>query len=651
MEKTSSPYEFDEFFASNMEETLSPFLTRKSKKFAENLTLKSSLLALFLLFLAYVFHFTFDPLSSFCLVGVYFLVGTPALIDSLYDLKEFDVNIDVLMTLAAFLSALIGNPIEGGLLLVLFALSGAIEENVSSKTKSALNQLNKLSPTMAYVKNSLGHFIQQSVKTIQKDAIILIKAGEIIPLDGIIIEGISNLNLVHITGESIPVTKKVDDEVQAGAKNLDGVLVVKVTKTVHESTLSKIIHLITQAQEAKPGVQKILDRYGRVYASSIISLSVLFALSFPAIFSMPILGSEGSIYRALSFLIAASPCALVIATPTAYLSAISACAKKGILLKGGVVLDAFAECKRIAFDKTGTLTYGVLELEKIVSLNHTRWSEEQLLQIAMSLEKAVKHPIADALTNKAQEKNLPILPIDSITTIAGMGIKGELTINGRVHVVRMGRKSFIEEIAQISNPPIAEGKMVAYLAIDQDISVFFLDDKIKPKIDSLIANLKKDFSIESIMLTGDHKKNAEAVALQLGIDQVYADLKPEDKLTLIAKLSESFPTAMVGDGINDAPSLARAHVGISMGNIGSKTAIDASDVVFLKDDLELLPWLMKKSQKTKLIVRENLSLALTVISFASFMALGGIIPLWLAVILHEGGTILVGLNSLRLLKK
>lgn len=651
MSEKDAPYEFDEFFASNMEETLSPFLKESSKKISENLTLKSSLLALFFLILSYIFHFANDPISSFFLVGVYFLAGTPALIDSLYDLKEFDVNIDVLMTLAALLSALIGNPLEGGLLLVLFALSGGIEENVSYKTKSALNHLNKLSPTLAYVKTSSGHFIQKAIKSVEKNDVILIKAGEIIPLDGQVIDGISSVNMMHITGESIPVTKKLHDEVQAGSKNLDGVLTVLVTKTYQESTLAKIIHLITQAQEAKPQVQKLLDRYGSNYAKTIIFLAFMFSLTLPQIFDMNYFGIEGAIYRSLSFLIAASPCALIIATPTAYLSSISACAKKGILLKGGIILDAFAECKKIAFDKTGTLTTGNLKLEKITSLTPSKFSTDDQLQIAATLEQAVKHPIAEALSLEMHKKMLPTLQMENVTTVAGMGVEGVVIFESKKYPVRIGRRSFIEQLVKLENFVPQEGKMIAYMAIDSSVTAFYFDDEIKKDLAPVIDGLEKSLGIDVLMLTGDHRVSAENVAKTLGIHEVYSDLKPDDKLNLITDLSTKSHVAMVGDGINDAPSLARAHVGISMGGVGSKTAIDASDIVFLKDDLSLIPWLVKKSRKTKVIVAQNLTLALSVICFASFMALGGVIPLWLAVILHEGGTIVVGLNSLRLLKK
>ena len=641
-------YAFDEFFASDQEETLSPFLKTASKKIARNLKLKTSLFSLFLLIAAFIFSFFNSDISYFFLTGVYFLSGTPALIDSLYDIKEFDINIDVLMTLAAILSVVIGNPIEGGLLLVLFALSGAIEESVTAKTFSALQHLNKLTPTLALVVDAHGQIIKKAVQSVVKDELLLIKAGELVPLDGVVVEGISSVNLSHLTGESLPITKKVDDLVQAGAINCDGILKVRVLKSYHDSTLSQIIQLITRAQESKPRLQKFLDRYGRSYASTIIFLAFTFSVSLPAIFDLPFFGLEGSLYRSLSFLIAASPCALIIATPTAYFSAISACAKKGILLKGGVLLDTLAGCKKIAFDKTGTLTRGQLTLERIDKLSPGWLDQDEALVIAASIEQAAKHPIAEALHQELERRRIPMRSFQSIVTHAGLGVEGIIDREGQPIHVKMGRLSFVtEQSAQLALPRPA--KMTAYMSIHEELFAFTFNDEVKPNLDHLMEQLKEQFHLKVAMLTGDHLESAQSIASQLGIEEVYADLHPEDKLAIISDLAAKEKVAMVGDGINDAPSLARAHVGISMGNIGSKSAIDASDVVFLNDDLTNLPWLLAKGKKTQAIVRQNLTLALAVIGCASFMALGGVIPLWLAVILHEGGTIVVGLNSLRLM--
>lgn len=647
-----TPYVFDEFFTSGKEESISPFLTKNSRGWAKSLSLKSSLLSAFFLLSAFIASFYSLSLSNLLLLFVYFLAGTPALLNTIEDLKNLEINIDVLMTLAAFLSFLIGSQMEGGLLLVLFAFSGAMEETVSKKAKGALLNLNELSPRMATVIEKGGTLVQKSVREVEVGMQLLIKAGEIAPLDGTVIDGHSFVNLVHLTGESIPISKSQGDEIQAGSRNLDGTLTISVTRTSAESTLSKIIQLINQAQEMKPRVQRFLDRFGRRYAITIISLFFFFSLTLPLVFSISYFGIEGSVYRALTFLIAASPCALIIATPTAYLAAISACAKKGILLKGGITLDAFASCHAIAFDKTGTLTTGNLSCENVVSLSQDPiCSLEEAIKIAASLEKHVTHPMADAITSYACEKNLSLYEVEGFQSVAGFGMQGK--VNGRS--VRIGNEAFIMESLE-SKPDLKslvakEDQSVTFLLVEQSLFVFHFKDALRPEIPSVLSRLKQRHQLELMMLTGDHPSSAAAVAETLGIDQFWADLRPEHKLETVSKLGASKGLAMVGDGVNDAPALARATVGISMGKIGSATAIDASDIVFLHDDLSLLDWLYAKARKTMRIVRENLTLALGVICLVTTPALLGWIPLWLAVILHEGGTVLVGLNSLRLLKK
>jgi heavy metal translocating P-type ATPase len=409
--------------------------------------------------------------------------------------------------------------------------------------------------------------------------------------------------------------------IAAGARNLESALVIEVTRTSADSTLSRIIRLITQAQEAKPRLQRWLDRFGKRYATTIITLTFLFALFLPHLFAM---SYETSIYRALAFLIAASPCALIIATPTAYLSAISACARKGILLKGGITLDALASCTTIAFDKTGTLTTGEL-------LCHTD-APDPILSIAYGLERHVVHPIATAITKLAQKKKIASAEITQLRPIPGFGIEG-IYQNQKVSIGRPTTS--------------AEENILAALTIGTEQYLFRFTDTIRAEVPHLIRALP----LRPVMLTGDNARSAHAVAATVGITEVYADLRPEDKLDKVAALSEQEGLAMVGDGINDAPALARATVGISMGRIGSATAVDASDVVLLNDDLHLLSWLYQKARQTQAIVKQNLTLALAVICLATTPALLGLVPLWLAVILHEGGTVLVGLNSLRLLRR
>ncbi|MBP9841908.1 MAG: cadmium-translocating P-type ATPase [Simkaniaceae bacterium] len=633
-------YLFDDFFTSEQEESISPFLEKKSRHLGHNLPIKSASLSAFCLLLAFALSFVNPSFSHLCLVIVFFLSGVPALIDTCEDLKHFVINIDILMTLAAFLAVLIGSPLEGGLLLVLFDLSGSMEEMVTRKASSALTHLTKLAPSTANIIGEDGHIHERAVRDIAIGTRVLVKAGDIVPLDGTVTEGRSFLNLVHLTGESIPVSKGIGDPVQGGSRNLDGSLTIEVTHLSSESTIARIIRLIHEAQEMKPKLQQFLDRFGKIYAPTIILLSLFFALVLPWIFSIPYLGTEGAIYRSLAFLIAASPCALIIATPTAYLSALSSCAKQGLLLKGGIALDGLASCHTIAFDKTGTLTTGDLELDSSLLLKGSL-SPEEALHLAASLEVHSSHPMAAALVKHAKNEGLSLSPVVNFRAISGYGLEG--TIDGKQ--VKIGNSSFINEKEALSHK---QNLQLTFLQVNESLYAFHFIDHLRPKMANTIALLKKEFKIT--MLTGDHQESALAVGEKLGITNIYSGLKPEDKLKIISTLSQKEGLIMVGDGINDAPALARATIGISMGKMGSTTAVDASDIVFLHDQLELLYALTLKARKTVRIVKENITLALSVICLATIPSLLGLIPLYLAVILHEGGTLIVGLNSLRLLR-
>ena len=648
----STPYQFDEFFSSSQEESISPFLKKKSRLWAKHLHLKSACIAAIFLFLAFIF----PALANICLLFVYFLAGTPALIDACEDMLNLEINIDILMTLAAFLSCLIGAQLEGGLLLVLFSISTAMEGAVSKKTTSALIHLKEISPTFTTVINSRGELIDRSVREVTIGSLLVIKAGEIIPLDGEVSQGSSFVSLTHLTGESAPISKKEKDLVQAGSRNIDGTLTIKVLRTSEHSTLTQMIRLIKEAQGLKPKAERFLDRFGSRYALCIICLSTLFGVFTPLFFpSVPFLGNEGSIYRALTFLIAASPCALIIATPTAYLSAISACARKGILIKGGVTLDALKKCHTVAFDKTGTLTTGELTCKKIHTLNKEDLSEIDAIGIAATLEAHATHPMAKALLAFAKRKKAPSFKVDNCKVIPGFGLQATLFLNDKPLCAYIGNKELIKGKLKNNSallPLIKETEdLMTFLLIKNNLFAFHFSDTLRATSVELLKNLKKNHHLKLAMLTGDHKKSAHKIAKTLNIDAVYSDLKPSDKITVIESLSKSGDLAMVGDGINDAPALARANVGISMGKIGSASAVDASDIVLLRDDLDLIDALFSKAKKTLSIVKQNLFLALGVILLATTPALLGEVPLWLAVILHEGGTVLVGLNSLRLLRK
>lgn len=644
----------DEFFASGYEETENPFITESSRKWGKYVALTGAISAACLLFLAYITGFFSENLSLALLVIVYFLAGTPALIDSIEDLADLNINIEVLMTLAALLSVLIGSQMEGALLLVLFSLSEALEETVTKKTKGALNTLHKLSPSIAHVIDKGGEIYPKSVREVDRGMKILIKAGEIVPLDGTVIQGSSYLDLSHLTGESIPVSKSVGDEVQAGSLNTDGSLTIVVNKTSGESTLAKIIHLITQAQQSKPKLQRFLDRFGKTYATTVILLAIFFGATLPFFFSIPYLTPEGSIYRSLAFLIAASPCALIIATPTAYLSAISACARRGILLKGGVVLDAIARCQMLAFDKTGTLTSGRLRTAK-VEQDGADVNENRAISIAAALERIAVHPIAEAVCRYASEKKLKFAKIDNAKVLPGKGVEGWVQLGKSPEKVVIGNADFIlsllksDERKQAIRKKITQsGHVVALLLIRETLVIFHFLDEVRTGVKELVNGLKDQ--LELTMLTGDHIDNADLVAKELGIDHVYADLQPEDKLRLISDFSVNKQIMMVGDGINDGPALTRSNVGVAMGQVGSQTAINAADVVLLRDELAIISWLVKQAKKTTFLVKENLFLALLAIFVNVVFSLIGVFPLWLAVVLHEGSTVLVGLNSLRLLR-
>lgn len=654
------PIVFEEFFDLGLEESVSPFITHDSRSWGINLTLKSSIAAAVLLLLAFVLTFfpALLPFSHFLLIVVYFLAGIPALIESIEDLMNMEINIDILMTLAAFSSVLIGSGMEGGLLLVLFSLSGSIEDAVTSKAKSSISSLHKLSPTKACVVEADGTVLEKALSDIATGTHILVKSGQIVPLDGMVIEGVSSVNLVHLTGENVPVTKKIGDAVQAGAFNMEGFLVLQVTHTSADSTLARIIQLVTQAQEARPILQRWFDKLSKSYAITIILLAILFALSFPFLLGIPLLGVEGSIYRSLAFLIAASPCALIIAIPIAYLSAISACARQGILLKGGISLDMLASCTSIAFDKTGTLTTGKLECLGMECLTQER-AEGPLfaLSTAKAMETNSVHPIARSILSYAEKFELPSVRLKEFKTVPGYGL--EAVINNEVQAY-IGNTDYIlplltSDAARILKQKVqtyeAQGEILSVLLIGSSLYCFRFVDLLRPDITAVIQSLTTKRHWQPVMLTGDHTASAKRIAREAGITEYHANLKPEDKLEHVSRLAQQRGLAMVGDGINDAPALARATVGISMGKVGSATAIEASDIVLLHDNIERLGWLVDKAFKTKTIVKENLCVAITAIFVASIPALAGLVPLWLAVLLHEGGTVLVGLNALRLLKK
>lgn len=646
-----------DFFEMGLEESASPFLTPLARRISRNFPLKASILSSILLAMGYFFsfHHEYLALSTILLAAVYLIVGVPALINAIEDIVlRHDCNIDVLMTLAAFSAIFMGSGFEGALLLVLFALSGAIEDAVSLKAKNALIELHKIVPLKAYVLEE-GELYERAIQDVALDALVLVRAGEVVPLDGVVVDGASSVSLVHLTGESLPQRKLPGDEVPSGARVVDGSLTVKVTHLSQDSTVSRIVQLITEAQSAKPVLERWFDKFSRRYALTIISLFAVFALSFPFILGIDFLGREGSVYRALAFLITASPCALILAVPIAYLSALGACARKGIVLKGGVVLDALEKTGVVAFDKTGTLTLGELTLQDITGpFESAELTKDEVLSLAASLERNAVHPIAKAIVRTCQDKNIAMPPVQKVQVIPGYGVEGVIAnksayIGDSVRAAAKLAPKDAEELLSRVKHVQKEGNIIACLVVDNATFLLVFSDSARPGIKRMLDALKLS-GRKLVMLTGDHHDSAQSIANQVGLSDFEADLKPEDKLARISELSETQGLAMVGDGINDAPALARATVGICMGQVGSATARGAADVILLHDNIELLDWLFAKAKQTRVIVKQNLVIAIGAIVCGSIPAIAGILPLWLAVIVHEGGTVLVGLNAIRLLR-
>ncbi|CRI33388.1 Probable cadmium/zinc-transporting ATPase HMA1, chloroplastic [Chlamydia pneumoniae] len=640
------------FFESGMSEDTSPLLSKQNRKLSHNLPLKSAYLSLGTYLIALLsFWLHAKNLSNLFVVFTFFLAGTPALIKSLDNICQKVVNIDILMTSAAFGSIFIGGALEGALLLVLFAISEALGQMVSGKAKSTLVSLKQLAPTTGWLVLEDGNLQKVAINKIEVGNILRIKSGEVVPLDGEILHGSSSINLMHLTGEKVPKSCHPGSIVPAGAHNMEGSFDLRVLRTGSDSTIAHIINLVIQAQNSKPRLQQRLDKYSSVYALSIFAIACGIALLVPLFTSIPLLGPQSAFYRALAFLIAASPCALIIAIPIAYLSAINACAKHGVLLKGGVILDRLVSCNSVVMDKTGTLTTGELTC---IGCDYFGSKNETFFPSVLALEQSSSHPIAEAIVSYLMEQKVSSLPADRYLTVPGEGVRGyfneQEAFVGRVET-GLGKvpSEYLEDIEQKIYQAKQHGEICSLAYVGNSFALFYFRDIPRPQAKEIIQDLK-DLGYPVSMLTGDHKVSAENTAEILGISEVFFDLTPEDKLAKIRELATQRQIMMVGDGINDAPALAQATVGIAMGEAGSATAIEAADIVLLHDSLSSLPWIIQKAKQTKKVVSQNLALALAIILLVSWPASLGIIPLWLAVILHEGSTVIVGLNALRLLK-
>lgn len=590
------------------------------------------------------------PLSHLFVLLTFAIAGTPALVEAWHMIRSFKIDIDVLMLLGAGLAAYIGNPFEGALLLFLFALSGALESLALRRTQSAIVALRELAPTEASLIE--GQTTSRvALRQIPVGATVLVRPGEKVPLDGEITSGASSVDESAINGESIPRDCTVGDTVFAGTHNLNGRMEIRVSKLAADTTLAKIINLVTEARHNPATAQRLIDRIGPAYSVIVIVGAVLVGLGAWLLFGI---ASNEAVRRGIAVLIVASPCALIIATPVVYLSAIASAARRGVLIKGGAHFEVLARAAAVAFDKTGTLTTGDIRLTDVDT--DGAMDETELLEVAGALEGSSTHPLAAAVNRAVQSRGLNPPAVTDYDNKPGEGVSG--VINGqRVWIGRPDRLphdvsvDYDRDVAHRVERLRSEGKTVSAVAVGDHVGLMAFQDTKRDASLASVDTLRRQGIRHIEMLTGDHESVARQVAAELGLDGYRAALAPDDKVAATRELKQQTGTlVLVGDGINDAPALAHADVGIAMGSMGADVALDAADVVIMKDRIERVAWLHRHALRTAGIVKQNLTIAIGVIAILSVFAVLGEIPLPLAVIGHEGSTVIVALNALRLLR-
>lgn len=565
-----------------------------------------------------------------------------------FAVKSGSLDMNVLMTAAVIGAAAIGEWLEGATVVWLFALGNVLQTRSLEKTRNSIRNLIDLAPPEAWVKSG-NDLVKRPVEDISVGQLIFVKPGDKIPLDGEVLKGESSVNQAPITGESVPVDKQTGDQVYAGTINEQGMLEIKVTKLVEDTTISKIIHLVEEAQEQKAPMQAFVDKFARVYTP------IVFALAMAVMLLPPLFGSGewGEwFYKGLELLVVACPCALVISTPVAIVSAVGNAAKNGVLIKGGAFLEVAGTVSAVAFDKTGTLTAGKPKVTEVIPLLAT---EHDVLSIARTLEGFSTHPIAKAIARHAIEKGVPPLNGEHFRNIVGKGIQA--TIGETVYFAG-NLKLFQELNSDLSElePRAAtlqqEGNTIVIIGTkEQPIGIIAVADTVRESAVTALNSLKQTGISQVVMLTGDNKGTAKKVAEQTGVTRYYAELLPEDKVTAIQKLQqEGHIVAMVGDGINDAPALAAADLGIAMGGAGTDTAMETADIVLMADNLEKLPFTAKLSRSALRIIKQNIWFSIVIKLLAIALIFPDVLTLWIAVLSDTGAALLVILNSMRLLK-
>lgn len=562
---------------------------------------------------------------------------------------RFAFDIDLLMLLAAVGAALLGEWAEGAFLLFLFSLAHALEHYALGRARASIRALADLAPPIARVQRG-DRLEEVPVADVQKGERVLVRPAERVPVDGRIVAGRSAINQAPITGESVPVDKAEGDDVFAGTINGEGALTIETTKAAGDRTLDRVIKLVEEAQTQKAPTQVFTDRFERVFVPAVLIADVL-VIVLPPLFG--VWDWSTSFYRGMALLVASSPCALALGTPATVLAGIAQAARRGVLVKGGMHLENLGTINAIALDKTGTLTVGQPEVTDVIPA--TDVSAEELLRIAAAVEQQSQHPLAAAVVRKAQADGLSIETAEAVESVTGRGIRAR--VGGRR--VEIGNARLFNE-ANVTIPPDildsaarlqASGRSVM-LARTEDrwLGVLGLADRPREGVREVLDRLRKAGLKRIVMLTGDHRAVGEAIGKEVGVDEVRGELLPEDKVTAIqALLKEHGRVAMVGDGVNDAPALAQATVGIAMGAAGTATALETADVALMADDLGRLPFAIGLSRKARAIIRQNLYLSLAVIAALILATTTGVFGIGPAVFVHEGSTLVVIANALRLL--
>lgn len=567
-----------------------------------------------------------------------------------FALRRLRPDMNLLMVIAIAGAIGIGELFEAATVAFLFALSLTLEGWSVGRARRAISALLDLAPSTARVLDYSGSEREMPVADVPEGARFVVYPGDRIALDGRVVKGTSSVNQAPITGESVPVEKTVDSELFAGTINGDGALEAVSTKRAEHTTLACIIQMVEEAHGRRANVEHWVEKFAAVYTPVVIVLAIAVAALPPLAFGTPWIDC---LYRALVLLVIACPCALVISTPVSIVAALAAAARNGVLIKGGVFIEVPANLKVLAMDKTGTITRGMPEVTDIMPLNgHT---EGELLSRAAALEARSTHPLARAILACANTRNLTVPAADGVQLLKGKGITGDF----QGELFWLGSHRFLLEcglgdtLAQRHAESLeSAGKTVVVIGNGEHVcGLIAVADTVRPNARETIIRLHRVGISHLVMLTGDNKVTANAIAQEVGIDEVHAELLPEDKVSEIGHLADRYDAvAMLGDGVNDAPAMARASLGIAMGAAGSDAAIETADIALMTDDLAKLPWLIQHSKRTMTIIRQNIVFALGVKAVFVFLTLIGFATLWGAIAADVGASLLVVFNGLRLLR-